>query len=265
MIKLVACDLDGTILDKHKNPDPKLKETIEKLRKHNIDFTIISGRNEEIMHQYVDFYDVKIPYVTNNGGNVYHNHVCLYNDCIPQIYNNTIASLLYENDVAFRMFTTTNVFGHSVTDFFIERMVNFDPIKIDYNPSIDISNQQIYKITCDFNKHKEIIPRFLEEINQKCPNVNFLRAETYVYCANSLTATKGNALKKVCELINIDMSEVIAFGDNGNDVSMLKGVGVSVSMGNAQDDIKQLCDYVCEDNEHSGVARFLEEYFKDIL
>ena len=61
--------------------------------------------------------------------------------------------------------------------------------------------------------------------------------------------------------MDIDMKDVMAFGDNGNDLSMLEMAGVSVAMGNSDDEIKEKCDYVCKDNNHDGVSSFLIGYF----
>ena len=60
----------------------------------------------------------------------------------------------------------------------------------------------------------------------------------------------------------IDPSELMAFGDNGNDLSMLEMAGISVAMDNSSDDIKEKCDFVCKDNNHNGVSSFLIDYFK---
>ena len=58
------------------------------------------------------------------------------------------------------------------------------------------------------------------------------------------------------------MDEVMAFGDNGNDLSMLEEAGVSVAMGNSSAEIRDRCDHVCGDNNHNGVSAFLNDYFK---
>lgn len=261
-MKLVACDLDGTILDDHKQPDQDLKDVIEKLRERDIGFTIVSGRNEEIMHQFVDYFDVTLPYVTNNGGNIYQKHRCLLNDCIPVSYNNDYLKVLYDNEVPFRAYGVEGFYAYSTSDFFKERMASIADLMKPFDPEEDQSVYHFYKITSDFIDHKEALPRFQEMVEQKFSDITFLKAENYVYCGNSGTATKGQALKSVCEMIGIGLEDVIAFGDNGNDLSMLEAAGVSVAMGNSLEDIKRKCDYVCGDNNHVGVSSFLKEYFK---
>ena len=102
---------------------------------------------------------------------------------------------------------------------------------------------------------------FGEELLKECPNLTFLKADVSAYCINSTTATKGNALKSLCDIIGIDIKEVMAFGDNGNDSSMLDLAGISVVMENGDPSVKDKADYICKDNDHHGVSDFLIEYF----
>ncbi|MCL2628536.1 MAG: Cof-type HAD-IIB family hydrolase [Oscillospiraceae bacterium] len=76
----------------------------------------------------------------------------------------------------------------------------------------------------------------------------------------SPAAGKGSALAEVGKLFNIDSSEMIAVGDAFNDVSMLEYAGFSVAMDNAHDDIKAMCDYVTLSNDNDGVAAVIEKF-----
>lgn len=73
-------------------------------------------------------------------------------------------------------------------------------------------------------------------------------------------ATKENALRKFAEFFNIDISDVIAFGDDTNDMDMIKAAGVGIAMGNAIDKVKSVADFVCETNDNDGVAKWISNY-----
>lgn len=261
-MRLIACDLDGTVLDDQKRPDSKLKETIEKLKEKGIEFTFVSGRNEELLYGIIDEFELENPYVTNNGANIYQMHKCLHNDYIRSEYNDFLAGILYENGIAFRLFAEEGFYAYGDTAFFEKRMgiLRKHGLK-DYHPEDDFSRFHVYKITCDFTGNEDRIDPVAEEIARRCEDLNFLKAETGVYCANSKSANKGQALQKVCEIMGIKMKDVMAFGDNGNDLSMLEMAGISVAMGNSDEDIKAKCDYVAKDNNHDGVSSFLIDYF----
>ena len=77
---------------------------------------------------------------------------------------------------------------------------------------------------------------------------------------NSIHASKGNALCTLCKKLGISMENVLAIGDNENDISMLQAAGISAAMENAEDDVKQAAKFVAGHNEEDGAAHFLEEW-----
>jgi Cof subfamily protein (haloacid dehalogenase superfamily) len=76
----------------------------------------------------------------------------------------------------------------------------------------------------------------------------------------SKIAGKGIALAEICKLYDIDKSEIIAVGDNYNDVCMLEYAGLSVAVENAPDDIKAICDHITKSNNNDGVAEIIERF-----
>ena len=88
----------------------------------------------------------------------------------------------------------------------------------------------------------------------------FLRAGDGIIELNSTNASKGNALYILCEKLGIQLENVLAIGDNENDISMLQAAGISAAMENAEDDVKQAAKFVAGNNEEDGAAHFLEEW-----
>ncbi len=71
-------------------------------------------------------------------------------------------------------------------------------------------------------------------------------------------ATKGNALVWACDYLGVDLRDVVAFGDSGNDASMLSAAGMGVAMGNGTDEARAAADCVCGTNDEGGAGLFLE-------
>lgn len=92
------------------------------------------------------------------------------------------------------------------------------------------------------------------------PGLVFLRTGDGIVEINSADASKGNAMCTLCEKLGISMENVLAIGDNENDISMLRAAGISAAMGNAEDDVKQAAKFVAGNNEEDGAAHFLEEW-----
>jgi len=83
---------------------------------------------------------------------------------------------------------------------------------------------------------------------------------TYLEVMDS-RGSKSNAVKFVSERLGLTPAEVIAMGDNYNDVEMIQFAGVGVAMGNAPDDIKAVADYVTDTNNNDGVRKAMEKFF----
>ena len=77
---------------------------------------------------------------------------------------------------------------------------------------------------------------------------------------NHINATKGRALSGLADYLGIDISQVMAFGDSGNDLSMINIAGAGVAMGNADADIKAAADIITLDNDSDGVAYVINRY-----
>ena len=72
-------------------------------------------------------------------------------------------------------------------------------------------------------------------------------------------ATKLNALSAVKNAFNIDLSEIVVFGDDYSDISAIENSGFGVAVANAIDEVKEVADYICDTNDNDGVAKWIEE------
>ncbi|MBR2067865.1 MAG: HAD-IIB family hydrolase, partial [Solobacterium sp.] len=223
MIKLIACDLDGTALNSQKVLDEGLKEILPHLESLGVGLTFITGRGEGIMQQYVDEINLQLPYVTDNGGNIYQQHHCLATEEMPCEAVNLLAKTLFDRGIPFTAYGAKSIhaFKNKESAFFTERTSYYDPYKIMYQDGIDLSNEKVFKITSDFDLHLEYLDEVKDIVSQNCAHIDFLNAEGNVYCANSQSANKGKALVKLCRMLDIQPEEVMAFGDNGTDMPML--------------------------------------------
>ena len=107
---------------------------------------------------------------------------------------------------------------------------------------------------------KDGLAQELLEKGSPIPGIVFLRTGDGIIELNSVDASKGNALCTLCKKLGISMENVLAIGDNENDISMLQAAGISVAMENAEDDVKQAAKFVAGHNEEDGAAHFLEEW-----
>lgn len=96
----------------------------------------------------------------------------------------------------------------------------------------------------------------LQENLPECDCVRF--SDGYWYKFTKKTATKESAILHMCEVCGIATDDIVAFGDDFADIGMLKICGVGVAMGNAIDEVKAIADCVIGDNDHDGIANYLQ-------
>lgn len=99
---------------------------------------------------------------------------------------------------------------------------------------------------------KELGEKFAGALHVVCSNPDFLEIIAY-------RAGKGNAIQAYCKASGFDVSELVAFGDSVNDISMLEAAGVGVAVANARDELKAVADYITLSNDEDGVAEVIEQ------
>ena len=110
-----------------------------------------------------------------------------------------------------------------------------------------------------YHRSKESRDRNLARIKPLNLSISF--AEAFNLEMSPANITKGSGLRELCDFLKIDISETVAVGDAPNDKEILKIAGVGVAMGNANDEIKKIADFVTLDNDNDGVAAAIEKIF----
>ena len=264
MIKLIACDLDGTVFDDHKNIDSDLKEVVDRLREKGIEFTVVSGRSKELLKKVLDHFEIDVPYMCNNGADIFQGEECICIDGVPSDLVDMVCRTFYDNGIVFRAYSHGCIYRWGESEFFTARLGSVKRPSEPYDPQGSLSEKQIIKITGDFVGHEDLLEGIKEKILSH-PQLDLTRAEGLIYCVNSATANKGSALERVCEYMHIDIRDTMAFGDSENDLEMLRRAGIGVAMANGEEKVRREANCVCGDNNHNGVSAFLKEYFKELL
>lgn len=98
-----------------------------------------------------------------------------------------------------------------------------------------------------------------EQLQENLPECDCVRfSDGYWYKFTKKTATKENAILHMCEACGITTDDIVAFGDDYADIGMLKLCGIGIAMGNAIDEVKEIADCVIGDNDHDGIANYLQ-------
>ncbi|WPC37735.1 Cof-type HAD-IIB family hydrolase [Brachyspira hyodysenteriae] len=261
MIKAVFFDIDGTLVsfNTHKISDSS-KEAIKILRDKGIKVFIASGR---ALYQIDNLDGLEFDgYITINGGSCFIND----NGSYKEIYrvaldkNDLFSLIAYLNKDKFpcTVVTSDNVFINYTDDIIVHlyTMANVKiPQAIDFNDYVINNYDKILQLNIfvDENKEKYLMDNVLK--NSKSSRWHFSFADV-----NSKYSGKEVGIDKIIEYYGIDLSETMAFGDGGNDMGMIEHAAIGVAMGNANESVKKIANYITDDVDNDGVYKALKHF-----
>ena len=266
-IRLAALDLDGTLLHDDKHISEYTLHTIKKLTDTGIIVVPTSGRNVSGMTKNILQVSSVRYAVCSNGaivcdtktGEIIHEAFISPDKALEMIcYLETFPVVLYAHTNQGIIRSSRNISRQFEEKFsFIDFKSNTVP---DLKQHLCIRPFKIFKLGV-FAVEDSIFSELLRR-GSCLPEISLMRTGDGIIELNSVHASKANGLAALCRHLDIPMSGVLAIGDNQNDISMLRQAGVSVAMGNAEEDVKEAAEYIAGTNEEDGAAKFLEEYFK---
>ena len=254
-IKLVALDLDGTLLDSSKTMP---EDFLPWVRKHNNVKTVIaSGRQYYTILRDFPIGQDKLTIIAENGGLVYDNNKMIYiNSMDVKDINVCLKELEKIPNVTPILCGVASAYIPDVSDeIFYMSGIYYDHIKrvTDLNDYID--KDRFLKIALFFSDKKA--QAHLNELQNLPENVSaILSGERWIDIAQK-DVNKGTALKKILKMFHIDKSEAAAFGDYLNDYEMLQACEESYCMENGHPDLKQIAKYITASNDENGVMKVL--------
>lgn len=270
-MKLLALDLDGTLLKDDKTIS---KETVEFLKQYQRDGNIvilISGRNYSEMKSYIELLEINSFIVCNDGINIYDfkgNLIKEFNSLSSKdIYN--ILNIVNEKMV-YKLCYTQN------KEFIIANKKSF----LDYNFLIYLLKKYIKKCNCELiifssliNNNYKFTKMLLWKINPEKyyrSILNRFKNKYQVFWMSldekvqimSIKSNKLNALLYIQKKFEIEDKNVIVFGNDGNDVKMLENYENSFAVSNGSNEAKEVAKFITDSNNKDGVLKGLMNYEK---
>lgn len=258
MISAIFFDIDGTLVsfNTHKISDSS-KRAIKELKEKGIKVFVATGR---IKMQINNLDDLEFDgYITANGHNCYIGDKEIYKNVIS---SKTVHSLLdyLKNEEKFPCSIMTNegIFINYINDK-VKRLfeeVNAEmPVVENYYKFVEENINDILQINIfvDENKEKEL----MEKVFTDCESSRWHPAFADI---NKKGGGKGIGVDKIIEYYKIDISETMAFGDGGNDITMIEHCAVGIAMGNANDRLKKVADYITDNVDNDGIYKALKHF-----
>ena len=224
-IKALFFDIDGTLVsfDTHKIPQTTV-DALEQAKKNGVEVYISTGRPPMIINNLGQIEHLIDGYITTNGARCFvgEHHLAThhYTDEVYEIFAKGLG-------------VDCHIFLTDVKDLGDEAVLQVTPF-------------------CSEEQEKLLMPTL-----QNCTSGRWHPAFTDITAAD---ADKGKGLHAMADYLGLNISETMAFGDGGNDITIVQEAGIGVAMGNAGDNLKAVADYITTSVDEDGVMNALLKY-----
>lgn len=263
MFKLVAMDLDDTLLDEEKKVPKDTADILKRLHDNGIHIVISSGRMTPTQMSIAKAFTQDISYISYNGSVVVFEDGQRAEFDIPVDKIREVVRYCNEEHLYVVIYHNESIYAQTYEEGL---RYDIDTINARSVEIMDFLEGEIFptpKIV--ILAHPDKVPTIVKDVEKRFPDLFITRSNSAVIEFMPKGVSKESGLKLVCEHLGIDREEVIAFGDNYNDMSMVEWAGMGVAVANSVDDLKAVADKVSVKERSEGVAEVLREVFSDIL
>jgi len=264
--KVLALDLDGTLMTNEKKIAPAVKAAIYRMRDAGYHVVLASGRPTPGMYHVADELEMKKygGYILSfNGGSImnYQTGEIVYSQMVPSRLVEEIKEYAEEMHCSILTYKDGKIITNAADDkyvqkeAFITRMTVIEPL--DFWEEIDCPVNK-FLITAEPDRAKEIVYDMADEFYGR---LNIFRSEPFFIEVCPLGIDKGRSLSKLLEILGYTREQLVACGDGYNDLTMIEYAGLGVAMENGCEEVKSKADYICPSNENDGIAHVIEKFF----
>jgi len=267
--KLIASDLDGTLLNQNCEISRENCEAIKTMYKMGIYFVPASGRSYGEMPQLLKDNPYVRYFIGSDGGTIYDKETdTAHNLGLPRELSHFVLDKIFEYPVNMMVHTKNNSYvdlsfhhadhyrEHNYSDYWIRYVFETNLAVPDFRTFAYSSDVEML---CAFFKNESDLLA-CKSLFSSHPDLLVAQSHPYNLEVFWKKAGKGNAVLKLAEILSIDPMETIAVGDSTNDLTMIEAAGLGLAMENAMDELMSAADQViCSNEEH--VAKFILENF----
>ena len=265
-IKLIAIDIDGTLINSKHEITPYTKDVINHVREKEIKVVLCTGR---------PFLGAQ-RYVKELGLDLQEEYLVTYNGALVQ--NTFTREVIHHFGLTGhdykRMAKLADGIGthfHAL-DFGAMYTSNRDMSRYTGHDSYFTTMPILYRTVEEIEEEQEFTkimfidePDILDAAIAKIPpeyydEYTIFKSEPFYLEILNRNASKGRAVQRLAKSLNIAQQEVMAIGDHPNDLDMVHYAGIGVAMGNAVDEVKNIAEYITSTNNEDGVARAIEKF-----
>lgn len=264
-IKLLALDLDHTLLNEERQINDCDLRAIQAARSAGVVITIATGRMYSAAHRFARDLEIDVPIITLQGSlikTLLSEEEVLHLRLSNKVARQAIAMAL-EAEIHVNVYDGDILYVRE-NNALVERYTKVNRINVEISPEkinhLKIHPTKVVFVENDLAKLDRLEVLLADKFGK---DWDVIRSLPHLLEIGHPNATKSQALAFLTKQLGIKQSAVMAIGDGLNDLDMLNWAGVGVAMGNASPEVKEQADWVTDDNKSGGVAKAIAKYIID--
>lgn len=260
MIKMVATDIDGTIVKWGCDYSDGVKSCVKKLCDNGVKVVLVTGRMHCATTHVAEALGLKTPIVSYQGGLIKNNKgETLYQQNLDSDTAKKIIKWARKNDVHINLYLDDKLYVEKDNEF-VRKYTDGKFISYEVCSFDDLRIENVNKILAiDFND-AERVTGWVCELRKNHPELYIVKSTPYFCEIGSSKAKKSAGVEFLASQWGIKKDEILTIGDQDNDIELLKAGGVPVAMGNASDELKKYACYITDTVENDGFAKAVDKF-----
>lgn len=263
--KILILDIDGTLVNSKKEITPETLKYLTMIQEQGHIVALASGRPYPGMKQYVEALSLEKNggYVLAfNGGMVIEcaSGRVVYKNAIPSRYAKPLYDFAIENHIGMVTYDGNKVITGTDTDEYMEFEARLNYMELcrvdDFCGYVDFD--MIKCLMTAEPEHAEVCEKKLRDMLS--PQLNVFRSEPFFIEITTNGVDKAESVARLLEILGMKREQCICCGDGFNDKTMVEYAGIGVAMGNAQDVVKEVADYVTASCDEDGIVEVIKRF-----
>ncbi|CDE99142.1 cof-like hydrolase [Clostridium sp. CAG:813] len=260
MIKMIATDIDGTILKWGLDFSPAMKSCVKRLKEAKVKMVLVTGRMHCAALPVAKELGLETPIISYQGGLIKtYDGETLFQENLNSDYAKEIIKWARKNNIHINLYLDDKLFVEHDNDIvksytygkFIDYTVcNFDDLEI----------KNVNKILAIDLTDPEKVTGWVNLLREKYPDLYIVKSTPYFCEIGSKDAKKSKGVQFLCHMWGIKPEDVLAIGDQNNDIDLVQCGGIGVAMGNGTPELKECADFVTDTVENDGFVKAINKF-----
>ena len=257
-IKLVISDIDGTLMKINGQLPKEIIETVQRLKEKNVKMVIATGRMYKAALHVKEELGLDTPIICYQGAMIRDENNIYYEKSVSKKTASEIIDKLRSYNAHINLYLRDRLIVENddkyIKEYAGDRIIKYEVVN-DLQDVVDDATKLLA-----IHENSNLVTKIRDDMQLIYPNLNIVKSTDY-YCEFvHPEADKGYALKFLSESWNIPCEQILAIGDQDNDVQMIEMAGIGVSMGNGSPKAKEAADFITETVSDFGFKVAMEKF-----